>query len=265
MFGRINFRKIAHEKGIAAAKKGLEIDNSVGEIYVALANHKSWYIRELDIKGALKDFETALSLNTSYELYHEYGHLLTHTGKFDQGITMMNRALELEPLSIGKNSCLGQALCEAGKYKEAIIQFKTAIEMDSTFQHAYSWLGLSYLQEEMYDDAIEVLQIGATSPAYGTRCFGILGYTYAVQGKRDSALLQLKLLNELSNEKVVDHRFFAWIYMGLGEKEKAIELLEKDYEERSGGLILLNNDPLFKPLRSDERYNTLLRNIGFDI
>jgi len=258
--------KSAHKKGVAAAKKGLEIDNSVSEIYAALANHRTWYGWEIDIKGALNNYEKALSLNPSNaEANHEYAHLLTHIGRYDEGISLMNRALELEPLSIGKNSCLGQTLCEAKKYEEAIVQFKKTIEMDSTFQHSYSWLGLSYIQKKRYDEAITMLQKGATSPAYGSRCIGILGYTYAVQGKRDSALLQLKRLNELSNEKVVESRFFAWIYMGLGETEKVIELLEKAYEERSGGLLMLHNDPLFDPLRSDERYKTLLRNVGFDI
>jgi serine/threonine protein kinase/lipoprotein NlpI len=258
--------KDAHEKGVAAAMKGLAIDNTVGEIYVALANHQSWYIWDIDIKGALNNFEKALSLNPSNaEAYHEYGHLLTHISRFDEGITMMNRALELEPLSIVVNSCLGQTLYEAKKYDEAISQFKKAIEMDSTYQHPYGWLGLSYLQKEMYDDAIEMLQIGTTSPGYGIRSIGFLGYTYAVQGKRDSALLQLNRLNELSNEKVVDPCFIAWIYVGLGEKEKAFKWLEKAYEERSNWLIMLNNDQLFNSLHSDARYKTLLRNIGFDI
>jgi serine/threonine-protein kinase len=173
-------RKTAHEKGVAAAMRGLEIDNTVGEIYVALANQKTWYIRELDIEGGLNNFKKALSLNHSdVEAYHEYGHLLTHIGRFDAGISMLNPALELEPLSIVTNSCLGQTLYEARKYDEAIRQFKKAIEMDSTYQHPYGWLGLSYLQKEMYDEVIEMLQIGATSPGYGTRCIGILGYTYA--------------------------------------------------------------------------------------
>jgi len=246
--------------------KGLDIDNTVAEIYVALANHKHWYGWERDIKGSIKDYEKALSLNPSdVEAYHEYAHLLAIISKFDEGITMMNRALELEPLSIILNSCMGQMLYEAKKYDEAINQLNKVIEMDPNIKHSYGWLGLSYLQKEMYDDAIEMLQIGATSPGYGTRCIGILGYTYAVQGKRDSALAQLKRLNVLSNEKVVDPCFIAWIYTGLGEKEKAFEWLEKAYEERSNWLIMLDNDQLFDSLRSDTRYKNLLRNIGFDI
>jgi serine/threonine protein kinase len=266
--GYLNFlpKSSAHEKGVAAAMKGLEIDNTVGEIYVALANHKEWYGWERDIKGALHDYEKALSLSPNYvEAYHEYGHLLTHIGKFDEGITMMGRALELEPLSIVTNSCLGQTLYEAKKYDEAIEQFEKVIEMDSTYEHPYGWLGLSYLKKEMYDHAIEVLQKGATSAGYGTRCIGILGYTYAVQGKRDSALLQLKRLTELSKEKVVEPCFIAWIYTGLGEKEKAFEWLEKSYEERSNWLIMLRNDQLFESLYSDARFEALLRNIGFEI
>jgi len=257
--------KNAHKKGVAAAMKGLEIDNTVSEIYAALANHKTWYIKETDIEGALINYQKALALNSNdAEANHEYGHLLTHIGRFDEGIASMNRALELEPLSIGKNSCLGQTLCEAGKYEEAINQFKKVIEMDSTYMHPYSWLGLDYIQKEMYDDAIAVLQRGATSQAYGTRCMGLLGYIYAIQGKQEAALLKLNRLNELANEQAVDPRFIAWIYMGLGENERALELLERAYEESSGGLILLNNDRLFDPLRSDKRFTDLLKKIGFD-
>jgi len=257
--------KNAHKMGVAAAMTGLKIDNTVSEIFAALANHKTWYGWEIDIKGALSDYENALYLNPSdAEVYHEYGHILTHIGKFVEGISMMNRALELEPLSIGKISCLGQILYEAKKYDEAIIQFVKALEMDSTYQHPYGWLGLSYLQKGMYDDAIEMLQIGTTSPGYGTRCIGILGYTYAVQGKADSAILQLKRLDELSTKKAVDPCFIAWIYTGLGENETAFEWLEKAYELRSNWLIMLKNDKLFDSLRSDERFTTLLQKIGFD-
>jgi hypothetical protein len=77
-------------------------------------------------------------------------------------------------------------------------------------------------------------------------------------------MLQLRRLNELSNEKVVDPCFIAWIYTGLGEKEKAFEWLAKAYEERSNWLIMLNNDRLFDPLRSDTRFADLLKKIGLD-
>jgi serine/threonine-protein kinase len=257
--------KNAHQKGVAAAMKGLEIDNMVSEIYVALANHKTWYSQQMDIKGALENYKKALSLNPNdAEANHEYGHLLTHIGRYDEGIARMNRALELEPLSIGKNSCLGQTLYEAGKYEEAINQFKKAIEMDSTYMHPYSWLGLNYVQKEMYDEAIKILQKSINSQAYGPRCMGLLGYIYAVQGKGDAALRQLEGLNKLSIERAVDARFIAWIYMGLGENEKALGLLEKAYDEKTSGLIMLNNDRIFDPLRSDKRYTDLLRKIGFE-
>ena len=265
--GWFNFlpQSTAHEKGVAAAVKGLEIDNTVGEIHVALANHKRWYGWERDIKGAENEYEKALSLNPNdVESYHEYAHLLTEIGKFDEGIKMMNRALELEPLSIAINSCLGQTLYQAKKYDKAIDQFNKVIEMDPTYQHLSGWLGMSYLKKEMYDDAIEILQKGSTSPGFGTRCIGILGYAYAIQGKVDSALQQLDRLNELSKEMVVDPCFTAWIYTGLGEKEKAFEWLEKAYDERSNWLMMLNIDQLLDSLRSDIRFIELLKKIGFD-
>ena len=150
----------------------------------------------------------------------------------------MNRALELEPLSVILNSCLGQTLYEAKKYDEAIDQLNKVIEMDPSIMHAYGWIGLTYIQKEMYDEAIEMTRKGISSPGYGTRCIGILGYAYAVQGKRDSALVQLIRLNQLSTERVVDPCFIAWIYMGLGEIEKAFEWLNKAYDEEDNLLYL---------------------------
>ena len=116
----------------------------------------------------------------------------------------------------------------------------------------------------MYDQAVEMLQRGSMAPQYKARMIGALGYTYAVQGMCSEALQQLEHLKDLSKEIVVDPCFIAWIYTGLGEKDKAFEWLEKAYEEKSSWLAMINADHLFDPLRSDARFTELLVKIGFD-
>ena len=111
--------------------------------------------------------------------------------------------------------------------REAIEQLQKAIEMDSSYHHPYGWLGMTYTQKEMYDQAVDMFDKGSTSRRFRTRVIGALGYTYAIQGKRNEALQQLDRLNDLSKEVVVDPCFIAWIYTGLGEKDQVFEWLEQ--------------------------------------
>ena len=265
--GWFNFtsQKTAYENGVSAALRALEIDDSLGDAYAALASHKTWYGWERDLKGAVTEYEKALSFSPhDAEAYHECAHLLVMMGKYDAGIKIMKQALELEPLSIVVTSCLGQSFFQAELYDEAIAQLKKAIEMDQNYAHPYGWLGMAYLKKEMYDQAVEMLQRGSMAPQYKARMIGALGYTYAVQGMCNEALQQLEHLKNLSKEIVVDPCFIAWIYTGLGEKDKAFEWLEKAYEEKSSWLAMINADHLFDPLRSDARFTELLVKIGFD-
>jgi hypothetical protein len=91
---------------------------------------------------------------------------------------------------------------------------------------------------------------------------GALGYTSAIQGKKNEAIHQIERLNDLSKEMVVDPCFIAWIYAGLGETDRAFEWLEKAYDERSNWMVMIKVDPFFDSLRSDERFINLLKRVG---
>jgi len=255
--------KTAYEKGIAAAVKALEIDNTLGGAYAAIASLKTWYSRELDLKGAEKAYEKALALNPlDANIYHDFAHFLAFMGKHEKSIRLMKKALELEPISIVTISCLGQSYYQAELYDLAIDQLKKAVDMDSNYFHPYGWLGMAYLKKEWYDQAVEMFEKGTESTSYKTRAIGALGYTYAVRGMRNEAFKQLNRLNNLSGQIAVDPCYIAWIYTGLGQKDKAFEWLEKAYEEGSNWLIMINTDGLFDPLRSDVRFTSLVKKIG---
>lgn len=122
---------------------------------------------------------------------------------------------------------------------------------------------MAYLQKRMFERAVAMFQKGATFPRFKTRMLGVLGYAYAVEGKRNEAQNILGQLRELSEKQYVDPCYIAWIYTGLGKKELAFHWLDRAYEKRSNWMIMLKKDPFFDSLRSDLRYETLLKKLNF--
>ncbi len=179
-------------------------------------------------------------------------------GRFEEAITEFRRALALDPTSLINNTTLGAAFYSARQYDQAIEQYHKALEMDPNFRLAHGNLGSAYLQKSMDREGVaEFEKAGSVSG---------LAYAYAVSGKRVEAQKALDRIYELSKQKYVPADRFATIYIGLGEKDKAIEWLEKGYEERSTGgpPTGLKVQPEFDPLRSDPRFADLLRRMNLE-
>jgi tetratricopeptide (TPR) repeat protein len=256
-------RDVAFTKAKEAAIKAIEIDNTVSEAHVSLANVE--ILCFWDWVNAEKEFKRALELNPSNaEVHHQYAHLLASTGRLEEGVLEMRRALEFEPISVVINSCMGQNLYYACRYNAAIEQLQKAIEIDPSYYDPYGWLGMAYLLKGMQEQAITMFQKAKAFPRYKTRMIGALGYAYAIQGMRSEALNKLKELEDLSKEGRIDLCYIAWIFTGLGEKKRAFEWLEKAYEEKSNLLIMLKVDPFYESLRSDPRFRTLLKKMRLE-
>jgi len=256
-------KEAAYEKAKEAAEKALEVDDDISEAHVSLANVKTLFY--WDWEGAEKAYKRALELNPSNaEAHHQYAHFLTMQGRLEDGVTEMKRALELEPLSAVINSCLGQNLYFARKYDAAIKQLQKAIEIDPIFYDPYGWLGMAYLNKGDFEHAIAMFQKVTTFPRFKTRMLGALGYAYAIETERDEAENILQQLRELSKELYIDPCYMAWIYTGLSGKERALDLLDKAYEERSNWMIVLKPDPFFDSLRSNPRFTALLKKMGLE-
>ena len=123
-------------------------------------------------------------------------------------------------------------------------------------------LGVVYEQKGLYDQAIEAYQKVIKASERTSSILGLLGHAFAVSGRRGEALKILEELKEMSRQRYVSPYDLAVLYTGLGEKDKAIEQLNKAYEERAGWVINLQVEPLFDPLRSDPRFADLLRRMG---
>jgi serine/threonine protein kinase/Flp pilus assembly protein TadD len=254
--------KDAFPKAKEAALKALEIDDTLAEAHASLAFVKKQY--DWDWSGGEKEFQRAIELNPAYATaYQWYGETLSHTGRLEKAITEYTQALELDPLSLAINRELGRAFYLARQYDQAIEQLRKTLEMDPNFVLAHLFLGQAYVQKSMYKEGIaEIEKELVISPGDPYALSG-LGYTYALAGRRAEAQKVLNHLDELSKQKYVHAGFLVVIYVGLGEKGKAFEWLEKGYEDRSleiGPGIKV--DPTLDPLRSDPRFQNLLRRMN---
>ncbi len=251
----------AHAKSKEYALKGLEVDDSVGETHAAYANCIMWF--EFKWAEAEKEYKRAIELSPSdVEARHMYAHVLECSGRFDEAIHEMGNALELEPLSVILNHCMGNILLYSGDYEGAIEMFQKTIEMDPGFPLQYFWLGRAYIQTGELQNAIEIFEKGTEFPEVNANVLGGLGLAYALAGKRKDAQKKLEELEKISKEKYVDATAFAYIYMGLGDKDMAFEYLEMGFEIGDMYLLYLPIDPLFKELHDDPRFDGLLKRLG---
>ena len=253
----------SYEKGKQEVMKALEMDDTVGEPHNSMGIIKAWY--EFDWEGAEAEFKKALELSPSdVEAHHMYAHCMEGLGRFDEALAEMKRALELEPLSVILNTCLGHIFCLARRSDEAIDQLKKSIEMDPTFPLHYYWLGRAYLQKGMNKQSIEMFKKAATFPIIYTMGISALGYAYGSIGEKDKAKKNLDELLSLLDKKIVDSFYIALVYLGLDDRDKTFEWLEKAYEDRSMYITMIDTDQLFDDLREDRRFIALLKKMGLE-
>jgi TolB-like protein/DNA-binding winged helix-turn-helix (wHTH) protein/Tfp pilus assembly protein PilF len=251
--------KEAFPKAKAAAIKALELDSTLGEAHNSLAFVLDAFDWDLDAAG--KEFQRAMELNPGYATaHHWYAWHLSLLGRFDEAITEMKKAESLDPLSLIINADLAELLVIAHSYDESIRQSRKTIEMDPNFALAHNQLAQAYLQKQMYGEAVAELQKAVNLSGDSPTCVANLARAYVVSGKRSEAI---RLLNDLKKRSIHGYSNgseIATIYASLGDTDQAMSWLEKAYEERFNPGVLLR--PGFDPLRSDPRFQNLLRRVG---
>ena len=251
--------KEAYPRAKEAALKALEIDDSVAEAHTSLGFIKTEY--DWDWTGAEREFKRAIALNPSYATaYTFYGGALWDMGRPEEAIEELKRAVELDPVSPISNQFLAGAFYLARQYDQAIEQERKTLDLDANFIMAHRYLGLSYVQKSMYKEGIAEFEKAVAISSGNTLLLSGLGYAYAASGRRADAQKMLDQLSEISKQKYVPAAYRAYIYVALGEKDRAFESLERGYEERLISVIRV--DPAFDPLRSDPRFADLLRRMN---
>jgi tetratricopeptide (TPR) repeat protein len=254
-------RRDWYPKAKAAAKKALELDDTLSEAHASLAY--ALHVYDLDFDGSNREFQRAIELNPNYaNAHHWYGiELLVSLGRFDEAIREVKRALELDPLSLPINGGLGRTYYFARRYDEAIEQLRKTSEIDSGFYYAVWNLGSALAAKGAIGAAIEEYQ-KARALDDDPFVLGLLGHAYGSSGNKMEAEKILDQLKELSKERYVSAYSFALVYLGLGNKEEALRWLEKGYQDRAGNdLTSIRVEPLLDSLRGDPRFEELVTKV----
>jgi TolB-like protein/DNA-binding winged helix-turn-helix (wHTH) protein/Tfp pilus assembly protein PilF len=251
--------KEALPRAKAAAAKAIALDSTLGEAHISLA----WCLDgfDWDWESAGKEFRRGIELSPSYATgHHWYGWHLAVLGRHGEAVAELEKAESLDPLSLIIGADLAEELLIAHRYDEAIKQSRKTLTLDHSFALAHYVLGNVFVQQHRYEEGIAELR-GAVEASPGSTAFTAnLAYAYAISGKRDEAV---RILNDLKNQShgaLSNAPQIAMVYVGLGDKDQAMTWLEKAYAERFNPGILMR--PCFDPLRSDPRFQDLLRRIG---
>ncbi len=254
----------AFPRARAAAQKALDMDDTLAEANASRGWISTNY--EWDWPAAESKYKRAIEINPSYATARQwYAEYLSYMGRYDESIAEAKRAQELDPFSMIINTDLGQVLYYARQYDQAIEQLQKTLELDPNFIVAHFFLALLYAQKAMNDEATaEAQKARALSGGDDSLMLAHLGAIYSFSGRSDEAKKVLDQLHQLSKHRYVSPFYTALIHKGLGQKDQALEWLEKAYKKRDHWLETLKVHPWFDSLRSDPRFIELLRKMGLE-
>jgi serine/threonine protein kinase/Flp pilus assembly protein TadD len=251
----------AYSRATTAATRALEIDPELAEAHASLGWIATWY--GWDWPGAARHFLKAIEIKPSYApAHHWHGLYLSIVGRFDDAIAEMQEATRLEPLEPVIPTHLAWALYMARRFDESIRELREVIESDPGFSVAYWYLGWDFLAKKLWGEAISTLRKLVDLAPGSAAALGTLGLAYGSAGLKGEALEMLGRLDELATERYVGSLWRAFVSIGLGEIDEAMDNLEKAYLERESGMACLKVIPLFDSLRAEARFDALLRKMN---
>jgi serine/threonine-protein kinase len=250
----------AYPKAKEAANKAIALDPNLAEPHAALGLVAN--IFDFDFSLSLREFEKAISLNSNYATAHHWlgNSVLEGIGDFDRSIAELKRAIELDPLSIAINVDLGVSYYFAGLYQEGIAQTRKALDLDPNSHYAHYNLGQLL---EVSGDLPGAIAEYKKSVALDNDPYplALLGHAQALSGNREGALQILRQLQEAAQTRYVPAYSVGLVYLGLGDKNQALDWFEKSFSKRQPDMNTIRFDPLLKPLRADPRFEQLAEKI----
>jgi serine/threonine protein kinase/Flp pilus assembly protein TadD len=243
------------------AQKALEMDNSSAEAHASLAFAAMY---DYDFLTAETGFERCIELNPRYATAREwFGFYLALMGRYEEGYAEFKRAIRLDPHSLIIHTMFGFVHLIGRRYDRAVEQFEKTLHLDPNFAPAQGALGWAHLYQSLHEPAITALRKGVEM-SHGAPLFvAWLGEAYAAGGKLDEARNILAQLQELSKQRYVSPYGVARIYAALGKKDEAFRWLEVAYRGRDAQMVYLKTDPGVDGLRSEPRFQDLLRQMNF--
>jgi serine/threonine-protein kinase len=249
-------------KARQAAERALELDPDCAEAHVSMG--LVLFRADWNFQGAEREYLRALEINEGYASgHHHYAMLLAMTMRFDEAITQIERARELDPLALIISTAVGRIYYFAERYDDAIAQCKRTIALDPEFANAYFDLSITYAQAGRFEEAEKSVEklIGLTENRVRELIF--LCRLEAAKGNRDKALGYYADLQEVSKTQRVSAFVWAVLEVGLGEADRAMERLRQACEERDPPLLYIQCEHLWDRLRSRPDFHELIRKMGF--
>ena len=245
-----------------AATQAIALDDDLAEAHTSLAWALLTY--DWDLAAADREFRRAIDLNPNYETARMwYGFSLTWRGRFEEGAAQFQQARRLDPVASAMLSNIAMGFYLARDYDRAIREAAALVELDDTYPANYVWRGLAQLQMGLRDEAVRSLEqgAGARSGASDSPVPGRLR-VWGDRPERKSARDSRKD-HEYLTEQVRVAVDFAIVHLGLGEKAKALDWLDRGIDERGSEMMFIKTDPRFDLVRSEPRFKRLLRVMNF--
>lgn len=249
-------------KARSAALKALQIDETLAEAHTSLALIAESY--DYDWQTAEKEYKRAIQLDPDYATAHQwYAEGLSFLGRFDEALAESERARQLDPLSLIIATDHAAILYYSGQYDRAIEQFRRVLEMNPDFRRAHLVANV-YVEKGMMEEAVADVERFRSRWGENAQYWSLLAYVDGRSGRqREARHAFAKLKEELHRHSYPEAKvFLLWASLGLDQKDEAIALLQRGYAEHTNFPVGLKVDPIYNPLRSDPRFQDLLRRVG---
>ncbi|HMF99854.1 MAG TPA: tetratricopeptide repeat protein, partial [Gemmatimonadaceae bacterium] len=264
----IDYRNVptheGHQHAKFYARKAIELDDTLAEAHASLA--WSLFIYDWDWDAAAREFRRAIELDPHYAAAHQwYAFMLASQEKFDEALLEAHTAQENDPSSVSVRRSLGYCYLYARKYEQAHYHLDRAIAMNPTAEETYRIQGLILTLQKQFPAAERALREAlALAPECGSYTKATLAYSLADAGDPSYARQVAAELDERLKSEYVSPVELALVYIALGDKEKALDWTERALDERRGWVAYLRVHPVVDSLRSEPRFDALLKRMQFD-
>jgi TolB-like protein/Tfp pilus assembly protein PilF len=253
------------DKGCSKAKQlaqhAIELDPSLAEAHTSLAWATVFW--DYDFVTAEREFERAIELNPRYATAHEwFGMALALQGRYEEAYTEVKRATRLDPCSSVMHWAFAFVCWCARRYEDGIEHCKRSLELDSEFTPAYWQLGGLYAAKRMHEPAVSCLKKADEISPNAPIIVGFLASVHAAAGDTLAFDEVVDRLSKIADRRYVSPFIMARIYAPLDHK-KALDWLERGYEQRAEWMVLLKTDPFFDALRSEPGFQDLMQRMNF--
>jgi TolB-like protein/Tfp pilus assembly protein PilF len=250
---------VARRHANEAAAEALRLDPSLAEAHCADAHLKS--IWALDWAGAEASFRRAIELCPSNaDTYDLFGRMCSALGRYEEALALQRRAQELDPLVHRLD--VATTLLRAGRYDEAVEEAERAVEFDPDQDRGHATLGWAYFKQGRREDGVAGLRRAVELAPGNTQWLSQFGQILALAGHEEEARQVLRQLEDASTTGFVPPYHMAFVHTGLGEHDRALDLLEEAFDERAGAIYGIKGSFLLEPLRDEPRFKALLAKMG---